>query len=388
MIKKLCLSIVLVNVIFCASAGAVEVEENRLAKPPLIQMAILLDTSGSMSGLIDQAKTQLWSVVNEFATARKNGQIPEFQVALYEYGKSSIPAEEGYIRMILPLTTDLDEVSEELFALNTNGGDEYCGMVIKTAVESLSWSDRSDDFKVIFIAGNEPFTQGTIDYRDACKAAIEKGILVNTIHCGSYEEGEKTKWMDGAILADGSYMHIDHNRQAVHIETPFDKEIVQLGEDLNQTYVAYGALGTVNTVRQQEQDMNAAAAAPGAMVQRSISKSSVHYRNSSWDLVDAVKENTIKLEELEDEDLPEEMAQMTPEERQDYLETKKQDRDKIQQQINELNDQRKIYVAEEMKKRTDTGEDTLEKVMIKAIREQVKKNSFSFEPENTPTESK
>ncbi len=94
---------------------------------PRVQMAILLDTSGSMSGLIDQARTELWAIVNEFITAKRDGKAPQLEVALYEYGKSSLPADEGYLRMIVPFTMDLDKISEELFALKTNGGSEYCG---------------------------------------------------------------------------------------------------------------------------------------------------------------------------------------------------------------------------------------------------------------------
>jgi hypothetical protein len=170
---------------------------------PLVQMAILLDTSGSMSGLIDQARTELWSIVNEFILAERDGRRPEVQVALYEYGNSRLSAESGWIRRILPLTTDLDKVSEELFALTTSGGEEYCGWVIRDATEQLAWSTAPDDLKVIFIAGNEPFTQGPVDYRQACKAAIAKGIIVNTIHCGTEREGIDGKWKDGAVLADG-----------------------------------------------------------------------------------------------------------------------------------------------------------------------------------------
>ena len=98
------------------------IEMTTVEERPLVQMAILLDTSGSMSGLIDQARTELWAIVNEFIFAKRNGKEPELQVALYEYGKSSLPRKEGYIRMIVPFTTDLDEVSEELFALKTNSG--------------------------------------------------------------------------------------------------------------------------------------------------------------------------------------------------------------------------------------------------------------------------
>ncbi len=151
---------------------------------PVVQIAILLDTSGSMQGLIEQAKGQLWKIVNEFINARQNGKRPELEVALFEYGKDTLPAGTGYIRLIAPLTNDLDKISEELFKLTTSGGDEYCGWVIRDAVERLVWSTSPDAFKAIFIAGNEPFTQGPVDYAKSCKSAIEKGIIVNTIHCG------------------------------------------------------------------------------------------------------------------------------------------------------------------------------------------------------------
>ena len=138
----------------------------------VIQMAILLDTSGSMEGLIQQAKSQLWKIVNEFALAKRKDQSPNLEVALYEYGKSSISAKEGYLRMIVPLTTDLDKVSEELFRLTTNGGEEYCGEVIQSAIKGLKWSKNNNILKIIFIAGNEPFTQGQVDYKKSCKNAI------------------------------------------------------------------------------------------------------------------------------------------------------------------------------------------------------------------------
>ena len=108
-----------------------------------VQMAILLDTSGSMDGLIDQAKSRLWKIVNELATARKNGLAPRLQVALYEYGQDGIPAAQAYMRRIVPLSDDLDRISEELFKLRTNGGQEYCGQVIQSAVRGLEWSGGS-----------------------------------------------------------------------------------------------------------------------------------------------------------------------------------------------------------------------------------------------------
>lgn len=290
---------------------------------PLIQMAILLDTSGSMEGLIEQAKTQLWKIVNELALAKQKGVSPRLEVALYEYGKDSIPASENYLRMIVPLSQDLDRISEELFKLRTNGGSEYCGTVIHSAVNGLKWSSDNSQMKVIFIAGNEPFTQGSVDYKNSCKAAITKGIVVNTIFCGSYEVGVDTQWKHGADLADGTYMNIDHNRKIQHISAPQDKKIVELGKRLNKTYVAYGVKGKAAKKRQVAQDSNASSVNEAVMVQRSVSKASKQYNNAYWDLVDAEKEGAKKIEEMDEAELPEEMKKMTKKERRQYLDKKK-----------------------------------------------------------------
>ncbi|UCF17450.1 MAG: VWA domain-containing protein [Phycisphaerales bacterium] len=362
-------------------AGSVQANERMPAinEKPLVQMAILLDTSSSMSGLINQARAELWAIVNEFIFAKRNGKEPELQVALYEYGKSSLPGSEGYIRMIVPLTTDLDRISEELFALKTNGGQEYCGWVIQDATQELEWTGSPDDLKVIFIAGNEPFTQGKVDYRQACKAAVAKGIIVNTIHCGSERAGIDGKWKDGAMLADGQSLNIDQSRQAVHVAAPQDKEILELGAMLNDTYVAYGRAGNVALKRQSAQDRNASNASKGAARGRAVAKSSPHYRNESWDLVDALRTKKVKLEDVEKEDLPEQLREMSEEERRTYVEGKAKRRREIQQRIQELEKQRKKYVAEEMKKQHRKG-NTLGSVMLEAIRYQARKKNYTFEP--------
>jgi hypothetical protein len=346
---------------------------------PLVQIAILLDTSGSMEGLIEQAKSQLWKICNEFIKARQSGAAPEVQVALYEYGKSSLNSETGWIRRIQPLTTDLDKISEELFALRTNGGDEYCGWVIKRAVEELDWSPRSDVYKVIFIAGNEPFTQGPVNYAESCKAAITKGIIVNTIHCGAEAEGLNSKWKDGADLADGKYLVIDHNRTVVSIEAPQDKEIARLGAQLNKTYLAYGAEGRLGASRQARQDANVATLAPatGAVVERSVAKASANYVNASWDLVDGSSQNGFEISKMKTEELPAEMQKMNVEERKVFVEKNARERQQLQTQINRLNSEREKYVAQRMKELAGTN--TLDTVVISAVREQSAQRNFRFE---------
>ena len=340
-------------------------------------MAILLDTSNSMDGLIDQAKTQLWKIVNELAIAKKNGKSPSIEVALYEYGKSTIPSEEGYLRMITEMTSDLDLVSEKLFSLTTNGGDEYCGMVIDSAIRGLKWSNDKDVYKVIFIAGNEPFTQGNVDYKKSCKDAILKGIIVNTIFCGTRQEGIDTHWMHGADLADGKYMNIDQNEKIAYIEAPQDKEIAILGEELNKTYVAYGAAGKAKKILQEKQDSNASSMSEEAVVQRSVAKASAQYRNSGWDIVDAYKEGSIDLKSIDKDSLPAEMRDMTEKERKEYIEKMEKKRSVLQKKINKLNEERKRFIDNETRKRAEAN--TLDAAMIKAIHEQAVKKNYSFE---------
>ena len=368
--------IVLIIVLSSMSTLANHMVEKNPTTKNAIQLALLLDTSNSMDGLIDQAKSQLWKIVNEFATTKKNNQPVDLFVALYEYGKDAIPAQEGHLRNIVPFTQDLDKISEELFKLKTNGGEEFCGRVILNALNNLQWRNSNDELKIIFIAGNEPFTQGNVDYKEACKKAIKNGIVVNTIFCGNYEEGIQTMWKDGADLTDGKYMNIDQNAEMVYDQAPQDDEIIKLGQELNKTYLAFGTNGGEYKTRQKEQDANSMGVSSEIMVNRSVTKSGSQYKNSTWDLVDAKKEGKLKVDELKDEELPDEMKKMSVDERKSYIDKKTKERETIQNKINKLNDERTKYVAKKMLENKNNN--TLDAVMIKTIREQAKQKNYSF----------
>ena len=246
------------------SAPAGDVIESMVKKPATpaiiaeasrIQIALLLDTSNSMDGLIDQAKSQLWTLVNELAEGEKNGLPPQIELALYEYGNSDISVSKGYIRQVLALTSDLDGVSEALFALKTNGGQEYAGQVIDTALSELEWSKSEDDMKLIIIAGNEPFTQGQVSYQSACARAKKNGVIIDTIHCGDEQTGIDTKWKDGAQCSGGIYMTINQDEQSVHVPSPYDDKILTLNKELNKTYIGYGMKGAAMKERQAAQEV-------------------------------------------------------------------------------------------------------------------------------------
>ena len=342
------------------------------SRTPSMQIALLLDTSNSMDGLINQARTQLWKIVNELALAKQNGETPNLEVALYEYGKDSLSAKEGYIQMLVPLTDDLDKVSEALFALQTNGGNEFCGQVIQTASAQLTWSTDPHAYKAIFIAGNEPFTQGPVDFRNAVPAAIAKSILVNTIFCGPEQQGIQGLWKQGADLGDGRFMSLDQNQALVHIEAPQDAEILRLGKEINQTYVAYGKTGNAAKERQARQDNLSAGASNDAAVNRALVKKSKMYKTESWDMVTAVEEGKVALEEMEEDALPEPMKDMDLAERKAYIAENKAKRDEITQRLNQLEKERRTWLADQVQ------QESIDAHILDAIRKQAVSKGYVF----------
>lgn len=348
-----------------------------VSKDQSIMLALLLDTSNSMDGLIDQAKSQLWKIVNELSAAKcGDGSRPRIKIALYEYGNDGLSSSEGYIRLVSPLTDDLDLISEKLFALRTNGGSEYCGQVIKKSLSQLTWSTSQADLKMIFIAGNEPFTQGEIPYRTACSMAKEKGVVVNTIFCGDFNEGIETSWKNGADLTGGTYMSIEQNRKTVYIPTPYDDRIAAMNEKLNETYVYYGKSGAHNKERQKAQDQNAASYGQSNKVERAISKSSHAYKNSTWDLVDAAREDEKVVGDVKEEDLPQEMKGMTQDQRKSYVRQKADERSSIQSEIQSLDKKRQEYISTHTPK--ESQDSMLDAAMINSIREIAKQKNLNW----------
>jgi len=378
------LSKVVVSLIVIAAVTAFNTEtpegspgQAGTTKDQTIMLALLLDTSNSMDGLIDQAKSQLWKIVNELAAAKtSNGSRPNIKIALYEYGNDGLPASEGYIRQVSQFTHDFDLISEKLFALTTNGGNEFCGHVIKTSLNQLAWSSSAADVKMIFIAGNEPFTQGEIPFRAACSMAKEKNVIVNTIFCGSFNEGLESGWKTGAVITGGSYMSIEQNSKTVYIPTPYDEKIEAMNERLNNTYVYYGKAGSSRKQLQSVQDKNAESYGLSNMVERAVCKSSYAYDNSSWDLVDAYKEDETVITNAKAEELPAEMKGMTVEQRKAYVVQKTNERTNIQKEIQLLNRKRQEYIFSNPS--AESKDAMLDAAMIKTVREYAKTKNLTW----------
>ncbi len=354
-------------------------------KPRHVDLAVLLDTSNSMDGLIDAARMKLWDIVNTLATAKPR---PAFRVALYEYGNTNLDGQTGWVRQVCDLTDDLDTVYKELMALKTRGGTEYVARVVDRAARDLKWSAEKDALKIIFVAGNEAATQDpTIKHTDAAKTAIGAGIIVNTIFCGDHQQGIRTGWQEVALASDGKYASINQN-ETFAVATPFDKRLVELNAELNKTYVAYGARGEAGRENQIAQDANAAKLGAPAAAQRAAAKGGVLYTNSTWDLVDRSRDKDFKLEDIKEADLPEEMKKMTPEQRKAQLEGMTKKREAVQAEIKKLADQQRAYIDQERRKQSEKSGKSLDTALLGALTEQAKAKGFTFESSTTQPDEK
>lgn len=341
-----------------------------------VQIAVLLDTSSSMDGLINQARSQLWSMVDQMGrmTRQVDGKTRgvKIELALFEYGNDTIPASQGYIRQVLPLTTDLDLVSERLHALFTNGGSEYVGQAIETSVHSLAWSKDPAAMKFIFVAGNETFDQGPVSAARAMAAAAAQEIHVQLIYAGDKEPS----WEVAAKLASSDLLTIDQNRVAVHIASPQDAEILRLSTELNGTYLAYGNEGVAAVARQANADASSAKLSPKVALERAQLKSKKSYDNANWDMVDAVTKDGKFLQNTPDDQLPPALRGKTITEKQQIVAGNAARRAELQARIAQLEAARNAYIAAERAKRPDADAPSLGTEFMKSTRQWAAKKGY------------
>ncbi len=344
---------------------------------PKIQAAILLDVSGSMDGLIEQAKAQLWTMVSTLGRAKciNNTATPQIELALYEYGRTNNDAAKGYVKQLSPFTNDLDEVSKILFSLRTNGGDEYCGQVIYTSIDELKWDTSSLNYKVIFIAGNEDFLQGKLHYIQACAKANAKGVIVNTIYCGDRMQGIREHWNLAGECGNGSFTNINQNAKEPDIPTPYDNTLITLNGKLNSTYIGYGYYGAEYKIRQEEVDKLNYSAGASTFAKRTAAKAKSNvYGNSSWDLVDANKADSTYFSKVDMKTLPDSLKNKTRVQLLEFVKTKSAERNNIQKEIETVNLSReKFIIAEKAKTTIKNNEQTLETEVEKIIKQQAKR---------------
>lgn len=343
-----------------------------------VDLVICLDTSGSMTALIDSARMKLWAVVNELAQAKP---VPRLRVGLLTYGSPNVSTpQQGWIVRQIDLTSDLDAVHERMMALTTTGGDEFVGWVLHDALANMSWSDDAQALKLVFVAGNESADQAVQvhDFRHVAEQAAAQDIIINAIFAGNAQQGINQKWQEVAEYGRGTYSAIDMQAGTVQIATPQDELLRQLNEQLNATYLAYGKNGKTRQANQKEQDDNAAKLGPESGAGRVAAKASLLYENEAWDLVDADKNEAFDIKSVALQDLPVEMQAMSDEQRKDHVQEMSARRSELQEQIQKVSGKRDAFLGAQ-RAQNNPEKTSLDQAIRRTVREQAQAKGFQFE---------
>jgi hypothetical protein len=330
---------------------------------PHVDVVFVLDTTGSMGGLIEGAKLKIWAISNSII----NGSpTPELRVGLVGYRDVG----DDYVTRVHDLSADLDEVYANLMSFSAGGGGdtpEHVNHALHDAVEDISWSTDDSTLRIVFLVGDAPphvdYDDG-FDFNEICRAAVRKDIVINTIQCGAMTETVEY-WQQIALLGEGEYAAIPQSGGMRSIPTPMDEELSALSAKLDGTVVAFG--DEKKMALKREADEMVATMAPEAVAERAAYKSTSG-RMGSYDLIDAVESGEVELEKIEKENLPAEMRDMTDKGKEEYYAGKKAERSQLRQQITELNQKRAAFIKTKLAEGGDT--DSFDAQVLSMIRAQ------------------
>src|SRR5258706_5297691 len=234
--KRLCLIALL------AFAPFLFAEEKKAeVKKPQVEVCFVLDTTGSMSALIEGAKTKIWSIANQIV---KQKPTPDVKIALIAYRDRG----DAYVTQRFDLTADIDAVFKNLSAFQADGGGdepESVNQALDEAVNKITWSADKSVLKVIFLVGDAPPHMdyaGEKQYPAICKEAVKKDLLINTVQCGGILATTPI-WKEIAKISEGEYAAIAQTGNMALVEAPQDKEIAKLNGELGKTLIPVALKG-------------------------------------------------------------------------------------------------------------------------------------------------
>ncbi|MEN8005952.1 MAG: VWA domain-containing protein [Candidatus Krumholzibacteriota bacterium] len=336
----------LLTVIIAMPAAALGETEAKAETRPRIEVCFVLDTTGSMSGLIEGAKVKIWSIANQMIAAEPT---PELSIGLIGYRDRG----DEYITRIFDLDGDIDAVYADLQGFAAGGGGdtpESVQQALHEAVTQISWSPDSEVLKIIFLVGDCPphfdYPQDT-PYRDTCQEAVKNDLIINTVQCGNFSETTPI-WQDIADLAEGSFVAIGQSGDMQVVAAPQDKRLAELNVALGLTLVPYGSMEAKDEVA-AKQSMSEFAPASAAVDRLAYNSKTGKVVQGRGDLVDDIEAGHTELDKLGKEELPAAMQDMTTREQVAYLAEQKVKRQEIQNEIDSLLKDRQAFIAEEMK---------------------------------------
>jgi Mg-chelatase subunit ChlD len=359
----------------------IKVQPHIVAQKPVVDVVFVLDTTGSMSGLIDTAKEKIWSIATTMSSAQPT---PEIRIGLVGYRDRG----DAYVTRIVNLSSDLDSVYAALMDFQADGGGdgpESVNKALYDAVHQMSWSQADQAYQVIFLVGDAPphmDYQGEPRYPAILASAAEKGIVVNTIQCGNMDATVQP-WTQIASLGHGNYFQVEQAGSAVAMTTPYDEEIATLSAKIDDTRLYYGSdaekekmsAKVAATEKLHESASLASRARRGAFNAAAAGKGNLLGEN---ELVDAVASGSVKLDELDKDALPAAMQPMAPAEQKAFVENLARERSELAGRVRELAEARSDFMK---KKVEDAGgaKDSLDQKIYDTVSRQAEVAGLVYE---------
>ncbi len=334
-----------------------------------LEMVFVLDTTGSMGGLIEGAKQRIWGIINE---VMQKPSRPRVRVGLVAYRDVG----DEYVTKVLPITEDLDKAYTTLMSYTADGGGdtpENVRKALSEGVKNAGWAPvRRGTAQIVFLVGDAP-PQNYVQEPDVLATtliAVKKNMIVNTIQCGAIE-GTKDIWQTIAARGEGKYFAIAQDGGVQAISTPYDTKLAELATKVGQTYLTYGSrrVQALNMSAQATVEVTIAdGASMGAQADRAVNKA-VNSFQYDGDLVQDIENEKIKIEDVKEEDLPDDLKKLSPEDRKKEIAKRISDRVKIRAEILELSKKRDVFIADERKKQG--RQNGFDSAVADALREQL-----------------
>lgn len=352
----------------------------RLEEAPVVDVVFVLDTTGSMNGLIDTAREKIWSIASTMTSAQ---QSPDIRIGLVAYRDRG----EDYVTQVVDLSDDIDSVYATLMDYEADGGGdgpESVNQALHDAINKMSWSQNRQAYQTVFLVGDaEPHMDysNDIQYPEILAQAKRKNIVVNAIQCGN-ETATTQHWQKIAGIGGGRYFQVEQAGGAIAVATPFDEAIATLSAKLDDTRLYFGSME--DKARMHEKELATGKLNTESSItsraRRGVFNSTTSGRKNRLgdnELVEAVTSGSVSLEDLEQDALPKSLQTMKPEEQREEIASIAKQRMELESRITDLANERSLYLMEKVAATGDT-EDSLDQQLYDTVREQAAKTGLEY----------
>ena len=154
------------------------------AAGPRIDVAFVLDATGSMGPWIDQARCRIKAIAADLAAGEP---APTVRFALVRYRDRG----DAYVVEHVPFSGRIEDMAAALDATSAGGGGDFPEAVLEgleAALTRLAWSPGDEVARLVYLVGDAPpqVGPGRPEENALVARALDAGIVVHTLACGGH----------------------------------------------------------------------------------------------------------------------------------------------------------------------------------------------------------